>query len=564
MTIGRHSRDEHVHKIVSLARDGMGRRAIARALGVSRNTVKRVLAAQAARRSAEHSALAPAPTRAPRPKKVDSFEGRIGELFARYPNITAQRIFETLREEGFAGGYTAIKEHVRKVRPPKKPPPSLTTPAYGPGDMAESDWSPYKITFTTGARLEVHAFTYILTFSPRKFYDVFTSNGLHPLMDGHEGAFERLRGVARRCTYDSQKPVVLRWEGTQPIYNPRFLAFCAHYEFRPRAVLGDPNANPRAERNFREFNESFLNGRSFRDLDDMRSQLAVWLDRTVDQRPRRREGKTCLERFAEEKDKLVPLPRHPYDTARVVYRVCSIDGFVDWLGNRYAVPYDHVTDILPVRITQRELFVYAADLACIARHELAPRGAGLKLDPRGLHPPPHHRQNLVDLAQLAAAFERMGEGSARFFRLLSAGPPRVWGHQARCILQLRARFTTSDINAALAHAARFGALEYAAVERIVEARCPPRTLDEYVAEETARRLEETLGIHRTEPRDLTEYDRLPLARAAVPASALPAPPSQEESCPIAPPSPETTPPLATTSRSNDSDDTSSSSACHTH
>lgn len=561
MTLGWQSRPDLVHKIVTLKRDGMGARAIARALNVSRNTVKRVLVAHAAQRSAEHSALESPPTRAPRAKKVDGFEGRIAELFERYPDITAQRIFETLREEGFPGGYTAIKEHVRKVRPRKPPAPSLTTPSYDPGEMAESDWSPYKITFTTGVKLVVEAFTYILTYSPRKYYDVFTSNGLHPLMDGHEGAFARFDGAARRCTYDSQKPVVLRWEGTQPIYNPRFLAFCAHYEFRPRAVRGDPNAKPRAERNFREFNESFLNGRSFRDLDDMRAQLFVWLDRIVDQRPRRREGKTCLERFAEEKDKLVPLPRHPYDTARVVYRVCSIDGFVDWQGNRYAVPYDHVTDILPVRITQRELFVYAADLTCIARHELAPKGAGTKVDPSGLHPPPR-RQSPIDLDQLAVAFERMGEGATRFFRLLSAGPPRVWGHQARCILQLRARFDTFDLDAALAHAARFGALECAAVERIVAARSPPRTLDEYVAEETARRLEETLGIHRTEPRDLTEYDRLPLARAS---TALD-PPSHEESCPsaAASPDPETTrPPPATTSRSNDSDDTSSSSGSPT-
>jgi hypothetical protein len=424
--------------------------------------------------------------------------------------------------------------------------------------MAESDWSPFSIKLTSGARLDVQAFSYVLVYSPRKYFDVFLSNDLHALMDGHADAFNRFGGAAQRCTYDSQKPVVLRWEGTQPIYNPRFLAFAAHYEFRPRAVRGLPNAKPRVERSFWEMVRSFFNARSFDDLDDIRRQLAQWLDTVVDQRSRRREGRTCLERFADEKDKLVPLPRHPYDTARVTYRLCSIDGFVDWQGNRYAVPYDHVTDILPVRITQRELFVYAADLTCIARHELASRGAGLKLDPAGLHPPPR-RKSPIDLDRLAGAFESMGEGAATFFRLLSAGPPRVWGHQARCILLLRARFSTADIDAALAHAARFGAFEYAAVERIVEARSSPRTLDEYVAEETARRLEETLGERRTEPRDLTEYDRLPVARAST-ALALP---SHEESCPSATPSPIATPlppPVTPTSRSSDSGGTSSSSA----
>jgi transposase len=318
------------------------------------------------------------PSRAPRAKKVDGFEARIAQLFERYPDITAQRVFEILRDDGFTGGYTGIKEHVRKVRPPTKPEPSRTTPSYGPGEMGESDWSPFTIKLTTGAKLDIQAFSYVLTYSPRKYFAAFTSNDLHALMDGHTGAFARFGGAAHRCTYDSQKPVVLRWEGAQPIYNPRFLAFCAHYEFRPRAVRGDPNAKARVERSFWEMVRSFFNARSFRDLDDVRVQLADWIARVVDQRPRRIEGRTSLERFADEKDKLVPLPRHPYDTARVAYRLCSIDGFVDWQGNRYAIPYDNVTDILPVRITQRELFVYAADLTCIARHELAPRGAGLK------------------------------------------------------------------------------------------------------------------------------------------------------------------------------------------
>jgi hypothetical protein len=67
--------------------------------------------------------------------------------------------------------------------------------------------------------------------------------------------------------------------------------------------------------------------------------------------PARDTAGTALNRFAEEHDHLVSLPRHPYDTARVVYRVCGIDGFVAWAGNHYAVPYDHVTDILPLRIT---------------------------------------------------------------------------------------------------------------------------------------------------------------------------------------------------------------------
>jgi len=102
--------------------------------------------------------------------------------------------------------------------------------------MAESDWSPYPIELTVGAHMVVQAFSYVLTYSPRKACSVYPSCDLYALMDGHTGAFNRFRGCAQRCIYDSQKPVVLRWEGIQPIYNPRFLAFAAHDEFRPHAA----------------------------------------------------------------------------------------------------------------------------------------------------------------------------------------------------------------------------------------------------------------------------------------------------------------------------------------
>lgn len=313
-------------------------------------------------------------------------------------------------------------------------------------------------------------------------------------------------------------------------------------------------AKPRTERSFWEVERSFLNGREFRDLDDMRAQLAHWLEHIVDHR--RLEKRTALERFAEERDHLVRLPRHPYDTARVVYRVCGIDGFVAWAGNHYAVPYDHVTDILPLRITQRELFVYAADLRCVARHELGPRGAGLKLDPAGLHPAAQ-RRSPVDLDQLHIAFGNMGEHATEFFRLMSLGPPRVWSAQARQILLLRERYATDEIDLALGHAVAFGARDHATVERILAARALPRTLDEYVAEDMARRLEQTLGHARAAPRDLTEYDRLPLTSAS--RSRTQETPAWPSEATLPDPSSKTADEPTTTLSSRDSGDTSNSS-----
>jgi hypothetical protein len=174
-----------------------------------------------------------------------------------------------------------------------------------------------------------------------------------------------------------------------------------------------------------------------------------------------------------------------------------------------------------------------------------------------LHPAPN-RRSPVDLDQLHIAFGNMGERATEFFRLMSLGPPRVWSAQARQILLLRERYATDAIDLALGHAAAFGALEHAAVERILAARATPRTLDEYVAETTTQRIEATLGHARTAPRDLTEYDRLPLTRATRSLTQETSPwPSASTS-----PSPHHVPtdPATTTSSPLASDDTSTSSA----
>jgi transposase len=504
-----------VHKIVQLAGEGMKRRAIARALRLSRNTVRRVLEDHALAREAVHTALPSPPARAPRPSILDAHRPLIDALLGKYPRITAQRVFEELRGAGYGGGYTRVKDVVAEKRPRPAPTPSLETPPRVPGDLGECDWSPYKVAFTH-AKVEVQAFGYTLRYSTRKYYGFYEGNGLHPLMDGHVQTFARFKGAARRCKYDSQKPVVLRWEGDQPIYNPRFIDFAVHYEFGVVACTrGEPNEKPRVERSFWELEQSFFNGRSFRDLADLKAQLAYWLDNVADRRPLSKDRRhTRLALFAEEQPLLRPLPRHPYDTAQVAYRICDLMGFVPWEGNWYSLPYEHVTELLPIRVTASELFVYKPDLTCVARHALRPRGAQERAVLPGHRPP--RAEHGPDLDQLRAAFAALGGPAPDFLAALERQRPRSAGHHARRVLALREGFSCEDLALALAHALAHGAVEHDAVERILLARARPRRLDEYVAEEFAQRQRAAVDESQTEPRDLAEYDTLP-CRGAAPA-----------------------------------------------
>ncbi len=534
------TREDLIHQVVALHAQGRSRRAIARRVGVGRNTVRHILAEHAKDRARPHMALAARPLRAPRATKLDVHRTRVDKLLAEYPELTAQRVYEELRDVGFEGSYTAVKTYVRQVRPAPAPEPSMPTDVPIPGQTAESDWSPFEIDFTSGLRMVVQVFSYVLRYSTRKYYGLYEHADIHALMDGHVAAFARFGGAAEETKYDSQKAVVRGWEGDQPIYNPRFLAFAAHYEFRPVACRRNhPDDKPRVERSFYEFEMSFLNGRRFYDLEDMRAQLGTWLSNVVDTRPHKKIKRPRLELFEEERPHLRPLPTHPYDTARVIYRLANIEGFVSWDGNRYAVPYDHVTEILPIRITQKELIVYAADLRVVARHELAPKSAGLDLDPNGLHRPTRTRNPAAEQAQLEQAFARMGERASAYFSALCTAEPRQSRHYARLILQMRERYATDDILGALAHAQEYGAFHHLAIARILAARARPRSLAEHVTEDAAARFDPTPFVQLS---DLDEYDRLPVSSS---------PTMESTACP-------SDPPTTSTPSSSDSDDTSKS------
>lgn len=188
------TREELVLQVVTRAREGQKRRAIARALGISRNTARKILVAHALGLEKPHLALTPKPARAPRARPLDTHRTTIAKLIEDYPNITAQRIFEELREKGFSGGYTAVKNYVRNLRPAPKPEPSLTTPIYDAGEMAESDWATRMIRFENGERKKLQFFGYILTHSTRK--EFLRARPLGPA-HAHGSARRHLRSLRR-------------------------------------------------------------------------------------------------------------------------------------------------------------------------------------------------------------------------------------------------------------------------------------------------------------------------------------------------------------------------------
>jgi len=360
------------NQIATLHAGGMSIRQIARTMGVARNTVRSVLRQVQQQRTqpGEHPQLKPPARRA---SCLDEHEQTILRLLNKYPDITAMRVLEELQADGFAGGYTIVKDRVRRLRPrpPREPVERFET---GPGQQAQMDYSPFTIDFIEEGTRQVHLFSYVLGFSRRRYHHWVEAEDFATTIRQHIKAFDYLGGLAATCLYDNMKVVVLRHEDEQPIYNPRFLGFCTHYGYRPWACRRyRAKTKGKVERPFQFVASSLLNGREFYSLKHLNEQTQWWLAHVADVRPNRTTGRPPLEMYYEEQEALLPLPTHPYDTAEIAYRVVDAEGCVAYMANQYMVPWQYIGFLLPVKITETRLTVFTPQIAPLAQHPLFPR-----------------------------------------------------------------------------------------------------------------------------------------------------------------------------------------------
>src|ERR1700680_4013344 len=76
----------------------------------------------------------------PRGSVLDPFKSRITRLLDTHP-YSAQQIFQRLREEGYRGGVTILRDYVRRIRPTKRP--VYLKLHFAPGECAQVDWGAY-------------------------------------------------------------------------------------------------------------------------------------------------------------------------------------------------------------------------------------------------------------------------------------------------------------------------------------------------------------------------------------------------------------------------------------
>ena len=225
-TIGR-IRREHFLK-------GKTIKEIARALRVSRNTVRKVL------RSGETSFEYERNVQ-PRPK-LGRWTAELENLLtsnAAKPSreqLTLIRIFEELRGRGYEGGYDAVRRYARRW---SKAHGQSTTAAYvplsfAPGEAYQFDWS-HEVVLLNGVTVTVKVAHVRLCHSRMPFVRAYPRETQEMVFDAHGRAFALFRGACRRGIYDMKTAVETVFVGKDRLYNRRFLQMCSHYLVEPVA-----------------------------------------------------------------------------------------------------------------------------------------------------------------------------------------------------------------------------------------------------------------------------------------------------------------------------------------
>ncbi len=487
------------NEIIRLWYGGASKRRIAKTLGINRKTVGKEIEKHDNARSGAGAAIS-----SRRPSLLDPYQDNITHLVGRYPDITAVRLHEELGRLGFRGSYTIVKEKLRGVRPRHRPAPVVRVET-GPGIQSQMDYSSYEIDFTAEGRRRVHAFSYILGYSRRQYLHFVEREDFITTIREHKRAFTHLRGLAATCLYDSMKVVVTTWDGEQPIYNARFLAFATHYGFRPWACRRKrPRTKGKIERPFWFLESNLLNARTFASLDHLNEVTAWWLQNISDLHVHRETKRRPIDLYQEELPFLLPLPANPYDSAEVLYRIVNVEGYVAYRQNFYSVPWERIGDPLPVRITENELIVYGPDILEIARHELLPTSVtGQKRTDKRHLPGSDIRQKHELLKQ---RFGELGPQGGFFFEEL-VKTRRYGRDEGQRILGLLSTYRREDLGAALERAARYRAFSLSVVERILAAQAVPRSALDALQAESREHLRR-IGGEAVPPRSTAEYQRL--------------------------------------------------------
>ena len=310
--------------------------------------------------------------------KLSGYTGIIDSLL-RQGIKNSSVIRDRLRQAGFDGGATIVKEYIashkhlipakrQQIAPQGNRGPRYTT---GPGENYQMDWGFTDVLDYNEQVFRVACFAMICHHCGECYIEFFPNAKQENLFIGMIHAFQYM-GIPRFIFTDNMKSVILHrdLEG-HPVWQKDYETFMKTIGFETKLCKPrHPFTKGAVERLIRFVKENFLSDRVFCDVTDLNWQALEWCNaqngiyhRAVDGVPQQIHDAACSSH----------LRRLP-DSDEVRGYLCpnrriSFDGFVNYEGRRFGVPYSYAGSTARVMRSGDTLYIYSTDMnSLLATH----------------------------------------------------------------------------------------------------------------------------------------------------------------------------------------------------
>lgn len=448
--------------------DGLTMREIARALRVHRKTVRRAL---------ESETGAPANSdRGPRAgAKLEPYKPYLKSRLEEYPDLKAIKLLKEIRQRGYAGGHTVLKDYLHGIRAGRQPASFLRLETQ-PGEFAQVDWANIGNITIGNARRQLSCFVMVLSYSRMIYIEFTLSQKIEDFLAAHVSAFKYFGGIPKSINYDNLKSVVLERSGAAIRYNPRFLNFSGYYMFNPIPCgVRKPNEKGKVESGIKYVRTAFLAGREITSHTKIQQEALEWLDLEANVRVHGTTHEQPMTRFQSEKDLLMPLSMHDYDCSIVTTAIPTSQALVHFDGNRYSVPSQFVGRMLTIKATARQVAVYDKD-RILTSHPRSYEKYRVIENPKHYENLLAHRKK-ARTSKLVEWFLALSADCERYLKGLVAAELHLSG-QLDKIQKMAGVYGKSDVVGAIGHALGYNAFGAHYIQNIISQRRAARNMPE--------------------------------------------------------------------------------------
>ena len=439
--------------ILRLHEQGRGKRAIARALGVSRNAVREVIDSGS--------------DKVPEVKRESAAEPLRDEILALLPECKQNlvRVHEELQKSGAKLSYQALTAYCRQQgigHEPKKPAGRYT---FLPGAEMQHDTSPHTVELD-GKLVKAQTASLVLCHSRMLFFQIYPTFNRFWCKVFLTEALTYFNGACGRCMIDNTHVVVLQGTGAKMVPVPEMVAFGERYGFYFAAhELGDANRSARVERPFDYIENNFLAKRPARDWSDLNAQAKTWCDK-VNSTVRRQLHASPRELYAAERAALKPLPIWVPEVRNIEHRIVDVEGFVSLHRHRYSVPWQLIGRQVEVHELKDRVEIFEGPRV-VASHVRPWDGPErMVADPSHRPPRGQGRKAQVEPPEISELARLAPELSA-YFEALRAKMPGRGTVAARRLLRLVRDYPRAPLFTAAKTALHYGLFDLERLERLV-------------------------------------------------------------------------------------------------